>query len=239
VATANLAKTGAVFAGNPDLNPEQAWVAEATLEQRFWTSGSVALTARHYELSDVVDRAPVVDASGVVFDAPANIGDGTKEELKLELTLPTDRLGLPRGQLKGSVRRGWTEVTDPTTHEKRGISGYHPVDWDVAFSQDVPRWNLTWGVNVLFGAYRERYYRFDRVEDFKIGALLQPYVEVRPRPDLNLRLELFNISQHFVKDFNTVYPGPRSAGGQPDVQARNQIRSPYGLFVRLQKKLGG
>jgi hypothetical protein len=77
------------------------------------------------------------------------------------------------------------------------------------------------------------------VEDFKIGALLQPYIEVRPRPDLNLRLELFNISQHFVKDFNTVYPGPRSAGGQPDVQARNQIRSPYGLFIRLQKKFGG
>jgi outer membrane receptor protein involved in Fe transport len=239
VATANLASTGAVFAGNPDLNPEQAWVAEAALEQRFWTSGSIALTARHYELSDVVDRAPVSDVSGIVFDAPANIGDGTKDELQLELTLPTDRLGLARGQLKGFVRRGWTEVTDPTTHEKRGISGYHPVDWNVAFSQDVPRWNLTWGVNVLFGGYRERYYRFDRVEDFKVGALLQPYIEVRPRPDLNLRLELFNISQHFVKDFNTVYPGPRSAGGQPDVQARNQIRSPYGLFVRLQKKLGG
>jgi hypothetical protein len=186
-----------------------------------------------------VDRAPVLDPSGIVFDAPANIGDGTKDELKLELTLPTDRLGLARGQFKGSVRRGWTEVTDPTTHEKRGISGYHPVDWNVAFSQDVPRWNLTWGVNVLFGGYRERYYRFDRVEDFKVGALLQPYVEVRPRPDLNLRLELFNISQHFVKDFNTVYPGPRSAGGQPDVQARNQIRSPYGLFIRLQKKFGG
>jgi outer membrane receptor protein involved in Fe transport len=199
VATANLATTGAVFAGNPDLNPEQAWVAEAALEQRFWTSGSVTLTARHYELSDVVDRAPVFDPSGAVFDAPANIGDGTKDELKLELTLPTDRLGLARGQLKGSVRRGWTEVTDPTTHEKRGISGYHPVDWNLAFSQDVPRWNLTWGVNVLFGSFRERYYRFDRVEDFKIGALLQPYIEVRPRPDLNLRLELFNISQHFVK----------------------------------------
>ena len=239
VATANLATTGAVFAGNPDLNPEQAWVIEATLEQRFWKSGSVALTARHYELSDVVDRAPVSDPSGIVFDAPANIGDGTKDELKAELTLPTDRLGLPRGQLKATVRRGWTEVIDPTTHERRGISGYHPVDWDAAFSQDVPRWNLTWGINVIYGGFRERYYRFDRIEDFKIGALLQPYVEVRPRPDLNVRLEVFNVTQHSVRDFNTAYPGPRSAGGQPDVQARNQIHSPYGFFVRLQKKLGG
>jgi outer membrane receptor protein involved in Fe transport len=239
VASANLSTTGAVFAGNPDLNPEQAWVGEIALEQRFWTSGSIVLTARHSELSDVIDRAPVFDPSGAVFDAPANIGDGRKDVLKLELTLPTDRLGLARGQLKGTVARGWTQVTDPTTREKRGISGYHPIDWDASFSQDVPRWNLTWGVDVIFGEYRERYYRFNSVEDFKIGALVRPYVEIRPRPDLNFRLELFNITQHGVKDFNATYPGPRSAGGTPDLQVRDQGRSPYGVFVRLQKKFGG
>ena len=239
VASANLSTTGAVFAGNPDLNPERAWVGEIALEQRFWTSGSIVLTARHSELSDVIDRAPDGAKTGAVFDAPANIGGGKKDVLKLELTLPTDRLGLARGQLKGTVARGWTEVTDPTTHEKRGISGYHPIDWDAAFSQDVPRWNLTWGVDVIFGQYRERAYRFNSVEDFKIGALVRPYVEIRPRPDLNFRLELFNITQHGVKDFNATYPGPRSAGGTPDIQVRNQSRSPYGVFVRVQKKFGG
>ncbi len=239
VASANLSTTGSVFAGNPDLNPEQAWVGEIALEQRFWTSGSIVLTARHSELSDVIDRAPVFQPSGAVFDAPANIGDGRKDVLKLELTLPTDRLGLARGQLKGTVVRTWSEVTDPTTHETRSISGQHPIDWNASFSQDVPRWNLTWGVDVLFGQFRQRSYRFNSIEDFKIGALVRPYVEIRPRPDLNFRLELFNITQHGVKDFNATYPGPRSAGGTPDLQARNQSHSPYGVFVRVQKKFGG
>lgn len=238
VATANLTTTGSVFAGNPDITPEQSWVAEIALEQRFWTSGSVVITARRTEISDVIDRAPVVDASGNIFDNPANIGDGTKSVLKFELTLPTDRFGLARGQLKGSVRRGWTRVTDPTTHEKRRISGYHPTDWETSFSQDVPRWNLTWGVEV-YGSFTERYYRFNQVEDFKLASLVRPYVEIRPRPDLNVRMEIFNATSRGLRDFNTTYPGPRSAGGAPDVQARNQLNSPYGVFLRLQKKLGG
>ncbi|MBI1200078.1 MAG: TonB-dependent receptor [Phenylobacterium sp.] len=237
VASANLTTTGSIYAGNPDLNPEQAWAAEVALEQRFWTSGSIVLTARHYELSDVVDRAPVFDPSGAVFDAPANIGDGSKDELKLELTLPTDKLGVARGQLKGDVRRGWTDVTDPTTHESRGISGYHPIDWNVSFSQDVPRWNMTWGVDV-YGSFRERYYRFNQIEDFKLSALVRPYIEIRPRDDLNLRLELFNATQRGLRDYTATYPGPRNAGGAPDVQARDQTRTPYGAFIRLQKKFG-
>jgi outer membrane receptor protein involved in Fe transport len=238
VATANLTTTGSVFAGNPDLNPERAWVVEAALEQQFWGSGSLALTARRYELSDVIDRAPVFAADGRVFDAPANIGSGRKDELLLELTLPTDRLALPNGQLKGNVTRRWTEVSDPTTHSRRGISGAHPVAWNLSVSQDVPRWRLTWGADVS-GGYRERYYRFNQIEDLKISTLVRPYVEVRPRPDLNLRAEIFNATQRGVRDFNTVYPGPRSAGGRPDVQARNQTYSAYGVLVRLRKTFGG
>lgn len=238
VASANLTTSGSVLAGNPNLDPEQSWIGEAALEQRFWTSGSIVLTVRHYELSDVVDRAPVVAASGAVFDAPANIGDGTKDEIELELTLPTDKLGLARGQLKGSVRRGWTEVVDPTTGGARGISGYQPVDWEVSFSQDVPRWNMTWGVDV-YGSLRERSYRFNQIEDFKLGSLVRPYVEFRPRPDLNLRMEVFNATQRTLRRFNTTFPGGRNGGGTPDVQARNQTHSPYGVLVRLQKKFGG
>ncbi|WP_304172305.1 TonB-dependent siderophore receptor, partial [Phenylobacterium aquaticum] len=58
VASSSL-NTGVVTTGNPDLNPEQAWVSELAVEQRFWRDGSVGLTFTHSELTDVIDRAPV------------------------------------------------------------------------------------------------------------------------------------------------------------------------------------
>lgn len=237
VATAHLSSPGTVFAGNPDLNPEQAWVAEAALEQRFWGSGLVALTARHYDLSDIVDRAPVFDPGGAIFDGPANIGDGRKTEVQLDLTLPTARLGVPRGQLKGSVRKGWTSVTDPTTRSERGISAYEPIQWTLSFSQDVPRWRFTWGVDVT-GGIRERSYRYNLVEDFKISTLVMPYLEAHPRNDVTVRLELFNATTNTARDIATAYPGLRGGPGRPDIQVRKQNHLPTGAIIRLRKTFG-
>jgi outer membrane receptor protein involved in Fe transport len=86
VASSTLA-SGVVTTGNPNINPEQAWVSELAIEQAFWGAGSTALTVRHYELTDAADRAPVFDSTGGVFDAPANIGDGTKDELQFDLAV--------------------------------------------------------------------------------------------------------------------------------------------------------
>ena len=58
VADSSLNK-GTVTAGNPDLNPEQAWVTEAAVEQRFWTDGVIVVTYRRSALDDVIDRQEV------------------------------------------------------------------------------------------------------------------------------------------------------------------------------------
>ena len=41
VASANIGSASGVVTGNPDLNPEKAWVGEVAFEQRFWGSGSM------------------------------------------------------------------------------------------------------------------------------------------------------------------------------------------------------
>ena len=48
VAQASLNTATGVTAGNPDLEPERAWVGELAYERRFWGRGSVILTARHF-----------------------------------------------------------------------------------------------------------------------------------------------------------------------------------------------
>jgi outer membrane receptor protein involved in Fe transport len=152
VASANIGSASGVVTGNPDLDPEQAWVAEGAFEQRFRGSGSLTLIYRHFELSDVVDRGPVFTSAGdFVSDRPANIGAGTKDSLGLEYSLPLERLGLKRATIKGDVTKRWTRVTDPTTHFAREISGLHPISWSVHLSHDVPDWKISYGFDA-FGA---------------------------------------------------------------------------------------
>jgi outer membrane receptor protein involved in Fe transport len=236
VASANLTNASGVTAGNPDLDPQQAWVAEAAIEQRFWGSGSITLTARHSRLSDVVDRGPVFSPTGV-FDRPTNIGSGTKDDLGVTLTAPFDRLGLKGLQVKGDATYHWTEVTDPTTGRKREISGQKPIDWNASFVWDVPSRNFSWGVDV-FGSFRQTYYRFNLTDTTKYDSYVRPFAEWRPQPDISLRFELPNVTGRAVRQTTLVYPGPRNAGGAPEVRDRNL---PVGrlYYFRLRKTFGG
>jgi outer membrane receptor protein involved in Fe transport len=237
VASGNLNSAGGISAGNPDLDPEQAWVIEAALEKRFWTKASAVLTYRHFEITDVIDRGPVTASDGSVFDTPTNIGDATKDTLKLELTLPFDKLGFVGAQLKGDVTKQWTKVTDPTTGDSREISGNSPIFWQANFSYDLPQWKLTWGANVG-GGFRESYYRFNLIEDFKLRTNIRAYVEWKPSPQWSFRGEVANVTKRDLRDTFNLYPGPRNEGGLPDVDDRHNTGTPRGFVLQIRRNFG-
>jgi outer membrane receptor protein involved in Fe transport len=236
VAQSSLNTATGVTAGNPDLDPERAWVAEAALERRFWARGSVVVTLRHTEVQGVVDRGPVFTPTGV-FDRPANIGDGRRELAKVELTLPLDRLGLKSAQVKGYLVRRWSDVDDPTTGVGRRISGERPVEWTLDFSQDLPARNMTWGV-YADGGYQQVYRRFNAVDAIKLDPYLMVFVEWRPRRDVNIRAEIENITERGYRRTTLIYPGPRNAGGAPTMSDRD---TEFGriLYLRVRKSFGG
>jgi len=238
VASSNLASSVGVTAGNPDLNPEQAWVSEAAVEQQLWKGASLILTGRHSKLTDVVDRGPVFASDGSVFDRPTNIGSGTKDELILDFTLPFDQLGWKGALLKGEVLRRWSSVIDPTTGQSREISNLHPNDWNASFSQDLPRYKLNMGVD-LFGGFRQTSYRFNLIEDFKLQTYVRPYAEWKPGHGWSLRMEIpiATAPKTRLRDTLQIFPGPRSAGGRPDIQDR-QFHFPRGIYLRLRKDFG-
>ena len=227
---------GVVTVGNPKLAPEQDLVSEAAFERRFWGRGSVVITLRHTEISQAVDRAPIFGAGTDVFDAPANIGDGTKDEASLNLTLPLDRLGLKGGRFLANSTWRRSRVTDPTTHAPREISGLHPVDWDLHFTQDLPGRHVNWGVD-LYGQQRERYFRFNVIETRKYESQLDPYLEWKPRPDIQWRFEVDNAVGRSFKRYDDIYGGPRNSATLALVQARSQ--QPSRVFsIRLRKLFG-
>ena len=232
--SASLAN-GAVRAGNPDLSPQQAWVAEAAYERRFWGAGAITITLRHARLSQVIDRAPIYDPSGT-FDAPGNIGGGRKDELGLALTLPTDRLGLRRGLLTGQATWRFSSVTDPTTGLTREISGLHPTDAELHFTQGLPRLKASWGFD-LFDQWRETYYRFNEIDTDQLKTYVSLYAEYKPNPNLSLRFELENAGGRGFNHLRQVYLGPRNVAGV-DYNDVRDLHTGRGLYFRVRHTFG-
>lgn len=236
VASSSL-NTGVLTAGNPDLDPAQEWMLEAALERRFWTSGAAVITLRRAAITDVVDRAPVRLAGGGIYDAPANIGEGVREELALTLTLPLERLGVKGAQLRGEATWRRSAVDDPTTGESREISGLRPLEWEAHYTQDLPAWKSVWGIDV-FGAWRETYYRYDEISTTKLKTFVVPFLEWKPRPEWAIRFEIPNITERGVRRTRTVYAGPRDTSPIAYVEDRDiQFGRMYRL--RVSRTLGG
>ena len=249
VASSNVASTGTLSAGNPDLTPQQAWVGEATYERRFSSAGALVLTARHFAFNDVVDRVPVFSAAGVILaDSPGNIGKGTRDELQVSFTLPLDTLGLAAAQLRGQLTRRWSEVVDPVTGLKREIStlrnsggrdaaSFAPVSWEAHFTQELPALKSVWGLDVIGGA-RDRAFRLTEIETKKVSTSVSAFTEYRPKPNLTLRVEAQALNQRNVKRVRQVFVGSRNL----DVLDYTDVRSlEWGgsLFFSLRRSFGG
>lgn len=174
-----------VYGGNADLEPEQRWVGELTYERRFWGDGIVTIGLRHDEISDVIDAIPLADG----YSAVGNIGDGTLDQLSLNVTIPTTKLGVSGGRF--SFRNDWnrTSVTDPTTGESRPISGVRPRQAVVSFEQDITHLKLQWGVNWIPVLGQTSYYP-DQTSGWHGRNYLELYAEYKPTPTLSLRAQL-------------------------------------------------
>ncbi|MEY3293469.1 MAG: hypothetical protein RJB12_1240, partial [Pseudomonadota bacterium] len=193
---------GVVSAGNPDLEPEVTDVFELTAEQRFWGRGAVLLSYRHDRVQQVVDLIPVAGR----FDAPGNIGDGTRDEVRLSLTLPLDRLGVSGGIVRFNGTSRWSSVTDPVTGQDRRISGERPFEGDFQFSRDLPSLRSTL---VLEGdlAYSSRSYRLRQVQTTEQGGWWKLFWEYSPRTDLAFRFQVENFSSRERTRIRELYSG--------------------------------
>lgn len=227
--------TGVVTAGNAELRPDQTWVLEAAWERRFWDEGALVVTVRRGEITDVADRVPVFTPTDV-FDAPGNIGDGVAEQLAVDLTLPLGRLGISGGLLRFEGEWSRSEVTDPTTGERRRMSGQQPFDGELRFSQDLPARNLQWGVDTFFG-FEETYWRFDQVDTLELETWVTAYAEWKPRPDLSLRVEAHNLTGRNLIRTREVYAGPRNTSPLAFIETRDLNYDPF-IYFRVRKTWG-
>lgn len=213
---------GSVTAGSVDLAPTQTIRAELAFEQQFWERGALVAAIRRERLEDIIDRAPTLGVGGL-FDQRRNIGPGRRDILEINSTLPLDGFGagLPGVLLKGWIKAVRSELTDPTTGEKRRFSDQAALEWNASVTHDLPGWNASWGVDVS-GASEKTVYRFDRTETWEAEPWVSAYVDYNPRPDLSLRFELNNLTARSVWNLREVHSGPRHASDLSYVERRDE-----------------
>ncbi|MFW2342923.1 TonB-dependent receptor plug domain-containing protein [Brevundimonas sp.] len=187
-----------VLGGNADLEPEDRWISEVTIERRFWGDGIVSIGLRHDEIGNVIDRIPL--AGGL--SAVGNIGDGTLDQLSVNIIIPTDKAGISGGQLR--FRNDWnsTEVTDPTTGEKRPISGVRARQPVVSFAQDITSWRINWSV-AWIPVLGQATYDPDQTFAWKGGDYFELAAEYKPTDSLSIRAQV-NLWDRFDTE-RTVY----------------------------------
>lgn len=219
-----------VTAGNPDLEPDRTWRLEVAWERRFMDSGVLLLAVRHERIEDLIDRIPVV--AEVPFDAVGNIGDGRRDELEINLTLPLDRFGIHAGLLKTVALWRDSSATDPTTRESRPISEDLSREVAIHFSQQLTRTRVRWGVDAtLASAAREHY--FDEVRTERLGTRLDVFAQYEPSPAWNVRLFANNLTDRTAVREREIYDGLRNTAPLRYIETRTLAIGPYfGIAVR-------
>lgn len=231
---------GTVNAGNPDLEPERAWLFEAAAEQRFWGSGALVATLRHELVESVVDLIPIDNR----FDAPGNIGDGTRTEAKVGLTLPLEGV-LAGAVFRANYTRRWSSVTDPVTRLERRISLQRPTEWDFQFVKPLPAIRSTFTVEASAsggggasgsGAFRETSYRINEIRINRDDPVIKIILDWNVRPGTAVRLQLENaIGKDRVRE-RILFTGPRSAGVINYIERRNAHLDPF-FLARVRQRL--
>lgn len=231
VASTSL-ETGTTDGRNADLEPSRSWVSEVAYERHFWGEGAVVLRYTHFEMENAVDVIPV-GPPGDQFDAPGNLGEGTLDQLRINVTVPVSRFGIPGGQVR--LYSSWvdSEVTDPVTGEKRRQSNQTRHVCDGRFTQDIAGGRWSWGVTV-FCPTEERSWRLNEIRTWRTETQLETFVQYKPRPDLSIRVDLQNITGRTRERERIIFDGPRSTGEVLYVESRPWAFDPW-LWVRVRK----
>jgi len=173
-----------VFGGNVNLEPEQRWISEITYERRFLDDGIVSIGFRHDEIENVIDRIPLSDG----LSAIGNIGRGTLDQLAVNVVVPMGWAGFSGGRI--TARNTWnhTEVTDPTTGERRPISFVRPSQANIGIAQDITSWKTNWGLNWL-PLLSQAGFDPDQRSSFRGRDYFEGFVEYKPTPTLSIRAQ--------------------------------------------------
>jgi len=225
-----------VNGGNADLQPQQTWEFRLTAEHPILGDGLFKLDLGYDLVNMLQDRILIFDEEGNAFDAPGNLGTGTRSFAALTVDAPLDRLwkGL-RAKFTGTLQR--TRVDDPITGNPRKWSGFYPTwQWDLTVRRDAGAFSYGFEIN---DNQRFTFYRTDEFDtNFNRGAYLTAFLEYRLTQTTAIRFDVDNgLGTHAARDRLIFRPNR----AEPDTvvnEFRDRNRHPSFGFT-LKQSFGG
>jgi hypothetical protein len=226
-----------VNGGNANLQPQRAWEVRATLDHPLFKTGLIKFDAGYDRIELLQDRILVFDEDGNAFDAPGNIGTGTRGFVALAIDAPLDRFGVKGGRLRLNGQLQRTRVMDPISGEKRGFSGFYPEwQWSAEFRRDIGK--FAYGLTI---SDRDRFsfFRANEIDtNFNGGMFGNAFVEYRPDRRTTASLEVNNLfDTRGLRNRDFTFPN-RSFPGSSLYEFRER-NSHVSFTVALKRTFGG
>ena len=155
-------------AGNPDIVPEQSWLAELEFEKSFGEAGAHTLRLYYEDIEDPIDRVPF----GPFTEGPGNLDSATRYGFELDSTFKFDPIGLNGLQLTMELEGEQSEIEDPVTGQQRELSETTTIGGVIELRYDRPNTDWAYGIAIE---------RFDNTPGFRLDQTR----EFRGRPGVS------------------------------------------------------
>ncbi len=139
-------------------------------------------------------RQPAVVDHRVRRDPGAS---GRRDELKLTVALPFERLGLANTQLRANATYRVSKVLDPVTGRQRQIQGLQNTIYEAYITRDVPKWRSTFSIGGRFGFHLENYRLVETRGEKRPIALDATWIW-KVTDDWQLRVQLDNLAPKLI-----------------------------------------
>jgi hypothetical protein len=216
-------------AGNVNLVPPQLWELNFEAKKELGAWGTTTLKLYGKWSQDYIDYIPVPGGG----EARGNISRARVRGIEWISTFKFDQLGWPGAKIDADLSADTSAVRDPLTGTRRGFSNENNRVANVTLRDDLPRSSLAWGAGVQY-SHVLPYYRLSEVGiDYEGPAYTFAFIEHKDVFGLDVRLQVFNLTdgRHIAR--RTVYDGFRNASPVLFREDGNQsVGFIYQLFVK-------
>lgn len=231
LASAELANDR-INGGNADIVPQRTWEFRLTVDRPILGKGVIRFEAGHDRVSMLQDR--ILTPEG--FDAPGNIGIGTRSFAAITIDTPLDSLGLKATRLKFSGAMQEHSVRDPLTGRSRPWSGFRPSwSWNAELRRDLSKWS--YGAEI-YSEGSSTIYRVDELDNFfNSGPFVLAFVEFRPDKKTTIRLDIENAADVAGQRRRLFFDPDRSMAANPVVEEFRHRDAHVGFVFSINRKL--
>ncbi len=184
-------------AGNPELEPEESWRAEAGLDYRLPSDGG-ALNVRYfyYDYDNKIGKIDISPNENNLQSTNGNVGPAQAYGLIVNASVRLGFVGLPSALFTGALTLQESEFDDdPFTPREHGFPPFDRGGFRMGFRHDVTSQRLSYGVNWwLLIKDGRRGFDIDNEFDFVRPDDVSAFVEKIGFAGLTYRLEANNLS---------------------------------------------